>query len=632
MRAARSAAALLVTAFALALMQSTAGAVPLQFQPCSPGAEVECAKLSVPADRSHPGAMIQLSVERRESVLGASHSANAVLALAGGPGQAALPLLEGFRQLLGPALRGRDLLVIDQRGTGSSDPLTCAAAEGRAHGTEQQQIEQCAQESSERGSFTSAESVQDIEALRLAAGYSKLTLYGTSYGTKVALNYAEAFPSNVEAMLLDSVVPAQGEEAFHLHSFGALRGALGELCRRACRFARNPVGDVAAFNRRWSQHPLSGRYIDGRGRRRAVSINESGLWSLLAAGDLNPVVRAMLPGAIHAAVHGDSAPILHLWALANGLIPSASGGGGSQSAVNTVLFLTTLCNETSFPWSPGSSYSGRLEQAAAQLFFGTPESAFYPFNAGAAWQAAIVPFCAAWPGAGSAATTLRPLPAVPTLILSGGQDLRTPTVDARAVAARIPGSQVLVVPFVGHSVLGSDFSGCAQRAVGQFFAGYRVSRCRTSRRIVPLAAPPSSTRGLSGRSRATRTLAAAISSLTYLSYDELASAVAGSLVNGSRFGGLRGGFAVLSGRYELHAYSVVGGVTLTGALRPGRGGLLRVAGRGAAGGTLHVTRTRTYGVLGGTAVSARNPGSRAIITAFGGISGIPSRLPGPQIP
>ena len=66
-------------------------------------------------------------------------------------------------------------------------------------------FEQCAMEiGPARGGFTSEESVADIEALRVAGGYQKLVLYGTSYGTKVALEYAQQYPQNVEALVLDS--------------------------------------------------------------------------------------------------------------------------------------------------------------------------------------------------------------------------------------------------------------------------------------------------------------------------------------------------------------------------------------------------------------------------------------------
>src|SRR5438876_919425 len=76
-------------------------------------------------------------------------------------------------------------------------------------------VERCAlQIGPARGAFTTAESVEDIEAVRHAAGYRKLVLYGTSYGTKVALQYAERYPQRVEALVLDSVVPPDGPEPF----------------------------------------------------------------------------------------------------------------------------------------------------------------------------------------------------------------------------------------------------------------------------------------------------------------------------------------------------------------------------------------------------------------------------------
>ena len=85
----------------------------------------------------------------------------------------------------------------------------------------------------------------------------------------------------------------------------------------------------------------------------------------------------------------------------------------------------------------------------------------------------------------------RPLPAVPTLILSGGFDLRTPLEDAAGVAARIPGAQLVAVPFTGHSVVTSDLSDCAKNAMAAFFAGQPAAQCPTVKQVIapsPIAA------------------------------------------------------------------------------------------------------------------------------------------------
>ncbi len=91
------------------------------------------------------------------------------------------------------------------------------------------------------------ESVQDIEAVREALGYEKLVLYGTSYGTKVALEYAERYPEHVEALVLDSVVLPEGPEPFSLSSIQALKPMLEELCSEgACaHITSNPIADIA---------------------------------------------------------------------------------------------------------------------------------------------------------------------------------------------------------------------------------------------------------------------------------------------------------------------------------------------------------------------------------------------------
>jgi pimeloyl-ACP methyl ester carboxylesterase len=196
-------AALVAPLVTLALAGARAPAAAAAFGTCQSSPGFECAALSVPLDRSGrtPGA-ITLSVERK--MAGSAPARSAVLALAGGPGQATLPLGEFIAKAMAPALGSRDLLLFDQRGTGASDPLTCPVLGGPVSGPVGALLERCAlQIGPVRGVFTTAESVADIDALRRAAGYERLVLYGTSYGTKVALQYAARYPAHVEALVLD---------------------------------------------------------------------------------------------------------------------------------------------------------------------------------------------------------------------------------------------------------------------------------------------------------------------------------------------------------------------------------------------------------------------------------------------
>src|SRR5207244_13286076 len=135
-----------------------------------------------------------------------------------------------------PPSATRHLRVLDQRGTGESNPLACPALERFFAGSVEQELERCAlQIGPARGAFTTAETVEDIESLRHLAGYTQLVLYGTSYGTKVALEYAARYPQRVQALVLDSVVPVDGPEPFGIPGFRALGSVLNELCERgAC--------------------------------------------------------------------------------------------------------------------------------------------------------------------------------------------------------------------------------------------------------------------------------------------------------------------------------------------------------------------------------------------------------------
>jgi pimeloyl-ACP methyl ester carboxylesterase len=575
----------------------------------------------VPLDRGGtvPGT-IALSVERAQS--GLTPSASAVLALAGGPGQAADPLASFIAKAVAPALRGRDLVVYDQRGTGRSDPLNCRNSPALEHARSVGQLdEQCAlQLGAARGAFTSEESVQDIEAVRQALGYEKLVLYGTSYGTKVALEYAEQYPAHVEALVLDSVVLPEGPEPFGLSSIQALAPVLGELCSEgACaHITSNPLGDIATLAARLRRHPLSGAVYDGSGRRHSAKLREADLYNVLVAGDLNPALRALLPAAVQSALRHDPDPLLRLKLLSEGLIPNVPlqprGSQAEREAdeeEDNALFLATSCEEKPFPWQRSAAPATREAEALAALH-ALPSSALYPFDAATVWEDSLVPSCVDWPDASPAPPAGGPLPNVPTLLLSGAQDLRTPTANARAVAARIPDAQLLVVPYTGHSVLGSDFSDCAAQAVEAFFGGAPVQPCKhepdpfsptpvTPTKLVYVQPVP----GLHGT--AGRTLTAVLDTIVDLERQVIGATlqVEQELPAGSSFGGLHGGYARLSASaVSLHDLTFVPGVALSGIL-PANGGKLHsitvhVGGGAAAHGTVTIASGgRALGSLGG---------------------------------
>jgi pimeloyl-ACP methyl ester carboxylesterase len=597
---ARSTLAVLVAAAAIALLA-----------PCEP-AGFQCGQLPVPLDRAGavPGTLT-LSIKR---VVAASNpSATAVVALAGGPGQAALPAATEFASILAPGIVNRDLVVFDQRGTGSSGRLSCDAFDRDVASVATAAAECANQLGPARGFYRTADTVDDIEAIRVESGYQKLVLFGVSYGTKVALDYAAKYPANVEALVLDSVVPPEGSDVLNISSFKAMPRALGELCANgACKGITSSVGhDLFNLVHKLGRKPMRGTVNTPGGRHLRATLDQDGLLDILLAGDLNPTLRSELPGAMRSAIQDDNRPLLRLLLRAAGLtgIPSARLQGSLDETDSAALFAATRCEESNFPWDRAASVEQRANQALAAAR-AHPPSDFQPFNYKVALRSEAIPVCVAWPDASPAPAPPGPLPQVPTLILDGGSDLRTPVEDAASVAARIPGAQLIPVPFTGHSVVTSDFSDCAKNALAAFFAGQPAAPCgNVTAKIPPTPIAPTRLSRLPGRTKALKTVAAVGASvrdirLQFLG-DEIAAGLAAS--PGSKVAGLRSGHATATSRsYRLRRVEYVPGVTVSGSV-PIEGGTatLTVGGSAAAHGSLtfHPNGTVT-GRLDGRRITA----------------------------
>jgi len=622
MQLSRLAGVLLTVCVCMVASAAPAGA-QIAFKPCGDSNDFACGHLTVPLDPSGltPGT-ITLAIRRHLAPVG--EAKDAIVALAGGPGQAALPFAEQFAQVLGPIADTRDLIVFDQRGIGLSGPLSCHRFELDANTPPGPTIAECAaQLGPTRSFYTTADTVADIEALRVAGGYEKLVLYGTSYGTKVAEEYAQTYPSHVEALVLDSVVPPNGPEPLNRATFAAVPRILRQLCTaRACaRITPNPVGDLTRLVRRLERGPLSGRVIDGRGIAHTVPISSDDLLGTLVEGDLEPLLRSEFPAAVRSAVNGDTAPLARLEARAES--GEASESASPSESFDNPLYYATSCEDEPFPWNRAASPATRLTEAETRIR-SLPASQLAPFTAANVLDLSDIPACAFWPFTTPApAPADAPFPSVPTLILSGADDLRTPTANAREVAAQIPGSQLLVVPNTGHSVLSSDPTHCASDALQALFAGKPIKPCATTPpppilRLTPLAprsleavAPARGNRGLPGR-----TLEAVV--LTLGDFDrqlELQlAAQSGALGSLSlRTGGLRAGWASLtSAALTFDRYSYIPGVTISGRISS-TASVLRVGGSAAARGTLRIGPHMTLaGVLGGKRVQLAGAEPQAV--------------------
>jgi len=614
-----------VGALAGAAVAPAGASAALPWTPCQP-AGFECVTLDVPLDRSGatPGT-VTLNAKRVPA--SANPGRVAVIALAGGPGQAAVPIAADFASILGPAIASRDLLVYDQRGTGGSNSLTCAAL-SRASGSVVSATRSCSEQlGPARAFFRTADSVLDIEALRVAGGYEKVVLYGVSYGTKVATAYASAFPTRVESLVLDSVVTPEGPDAFRRSSLAAVPRVLEEICAGGqCQgITASPSRDVATLARRLRTKSLKGAVYSSTGRRFTARLGEAGLFGILLAGDLNPTLRAELPGSVRAALAGDVKPLLRLSARSAGLENAA--GFQSSQADSEALYYDTICEENlTFPWTRGAP----IRQKATEALRATkalPAGSTGPFSSTVALQQGVLPDCLGWLTASPAPVADAPLPAVALLAIDGRGDLRTPIEDAFGVAARVPGAQLLGVPNVGHSVLGADPTPCSKNAIAAFFAGQPVAQCAAvAPRFAPTPRPATRASRLEPYANTKGKVGRTVEALRLTVNDARAQVLGQAIALGqtpSGAGGLRSGYVkVLRNGLSLRAYEYVPGVRVSGTL-PERGtATFRVSGAQASRGTLRVSASlQVSGTLGGRRVSTRfGQAAARAATPYGGLT------------
>jgi pimeloyl-ACP methyl ester carboxylesterase len=584
--------ALLAALFVVPLLPASAQA--LTFQRCTPATRIECARVNVPVDPSGrlPGT-IGLHVER---VPARGPSRGTLVVLEGGPGGSATASIRDYLDVFRHALADRNLIAIDQRGTGLSGALSCPGLRIPSSLPPVNQADAVARCAASLGPaatlYTTRTSAADIEAVRQALGVDKIALYGASYGTKLELAYALLYPAHVDRLVLDSVVPLD-TDPFDLESFRALPRVLDELCATGCeRITRDPVAATGALVARMREHgALRGPVIDARGRRRVGRIGRIRLMGLLFAGDYDPGLRAAYPAALRSALSGDVAPLLRIASW------SERGSKPSPPRIFSDAMHTALdCQEGPLPWDQATPPADRLAQARARAH-AIPPSRVYPFDRDSVLAGSeAVHLCLEWPSPGDPPFPSGPLPAVPALVLAGTADLRTPLESAERVAKAIPGANLVEVPGAGHGVLFIHTSACPFRIVDEFLAGRTASPCRpgttapdpepvapTSLRLLP-AAP--------GMPRAVGKTVTAVE-LTVADVDTALNSAVYSPKGFAQVGGLREGYAHDDfPSIRLHRYSSVPGVRVSGRVKGARNqhGVVRVSGRTAAHGRLVLHR------------------------------------------
>ena len=412
----------------------------------------QCGTIEVPENRGQPdGRKIAIAF----AVLPAntlSPRPDPLLLLPGGPGQSSGALVP-FAARLVEVRRTRDIVLVDPRGAGRSAPLDCAAL--KPEDTPDDVIEtdplpkakECLQELAERGvdvsQYTTAAWVADLEAVRAALGRPQWNLWGGSYGTRVALEYARRHPDRVRSMVLDGVAPPSLKVALGVwltreQALDALFAACAaspacaaaqpDLAATLAKIAAGlgPTGrDVAVVD------PRTG---ETRTHRLTAEIVAASLHPLVYV----PELAALVPALLDRAANGDFAPLYAATLMI---------GGDLAEQMSGALHYSVTCAED----------APRIDDADRGRLAGTRVAAFAP---------KVLAVCDVWPRRRVPADATTPVvTAIPTLLVSGGLDPVTPPAYAEEVAKTLSNHKHVVAAGYGHIVTPHA---CGPRLVAAF--------------------------------------------------------------------------------------------------------------------------------------------------------------------
>ncbi len=457
-----SALTVALAGFLTALSTATATAAPPPLHRCDIGTArpYRCGHIDVPSVRADPGLGTQkIRFALRPRGDRSRPSLGTIVAVEGGPGYASTNFdsAKAFGAVFAPLLERRELVLIDQRGTGASDPVLCG---GLQRGRTPLQIAsaECANQLGPRAQgFTSAESAADIEAVRQALGLRHVTLYGDSYGTLLGQAYAVRYGANLDGLVLSSAYPA--DDPFWRTLYPAGVRALKLQCDRDPRCDGNGAGRFRKVLRRFL---AAGTRVDDL---LGFLLSNGGTWAPYSYRNLNRATAAFL--------RGNRGPLL-------ALIEPDPPGHGNVSYYSAGMAEAVECNDYPVPWDRAAPHAQRVEQLNAAIESFPRPRMFAPLSV-REWMLQqgldLVLSCLAWPPPSAAQD--RPVPggatmpaALPTLVLAGEYDDITSVAEARQVTSRFPSARLTIVRSRGHaSELYFPFTSPATERIRRFIRG-----------------------------------------------------------------------------------------------------------------------------------------------------------------
>lgn len=415
--------------------------------------EARCGKLEVFENReTNSGRKIALNIAVIPSV-SANPQADPIVFFAGGPGQAAVKLGQNVFQILHKARREREIILVDQRGTGKSNPLNCndknknlSLAEKLSDPDSAKEMQACLQKlDAAPEHYTTPNAVADLEDVRNALGYDKLNLWGVSYGTRMALSYMRAHPQHVRSAVLDGVAPTAIKLPLHSgrDALAALQRTVADCMKVAtCKnTAPNLQDDVLQISAALDKAPARISLNNpATNEKTELVFNQR----MFAANLRTILYRAsyggLLPLTISEAKQGNFAPLI---------AQATAFSADLEESLSLGMYLSVICAED-------------IPLISKNEMQGMPNALFHADMSDSLWKT-----CAIWPKGKVPPEHADPVQSdIPVLLLSGALDPATPPYWGDLVAKTLPRSKHIVAENLSHNV---SPHGCFPKLIADFF-------------------------------------------------------------------------------------------------------------------------------------------------------------------
>jgi pimeloyl-ACP methyl ester carboxylesterase len=466
----------LILVIAIGLIAACASAAPTESQtqppaitlePCqlsAPGSSArlpaKCGTLTVYEDRAaQTGRQIDLHIAVLPAV-SRSPAPDPLFFLTGGPGQAATESYLQIGAAFNKINQNRDIVLVDQRGTGQSHPLACPDLPDESlseFGDEQLTawLDDClAQLDADPRLYTTSIAMDDLDQVRAALGYDSINIYGVSYGTRAALTYLQQHGDHVRSVILDGVVPQ--DEALGLDVARDAQRALDLIFTRcesdpACREAYPNLH--AEFDsilttldtepvKLTLPHPVNGGFTE-------LTLTRDTVAASVRLLSYTPETVALLPLLIH----------------------QAASGNYNLLAAQALM----VDDELSASITEGMAYSVQCAEDAP--FIKDAGQANAGAYLGNSMTDGIAQICATWPRGDLPAGFKQPVVSnAPVLLLSGEADPVTPPANADQAAQTLSNSLHLVAPGQGHNVI---YRGCLPKLATDFIESGSLTDLQT---------------------------------------------------------------------------------------------------------------------------------------------------------